>query len=222
MYGRRPLPRVATEMALHVLAYNFTRGSSKLKLSPPFQVTPETAELPPKDAPRRQNNQNRPNKWAKCYGGNGKLSGVRHNVSTRPRPKPDLTSIQRRMMLFQWRLPQLVSRISANGIRPAITPATKIRNFLPECDDEDESAFNKGLGDRLIRNRTQLANAIRGYAAEFGVAAAKGIARLVPLLDRIQADKSLPGLARELFAIHAKEYAQVAGANRGGRGQTYW
>jgi transposase len=25
-----------------------------------------------------------------------------------------------------------------------------------------------GLRDRLIRNRTQLANAIRGYAAEFG------------------------------------------------------
>jgi hypothetical protein len=25
MYGRRPLPRVATDMALHVLAYNFTR-----------------------------------------------------------------------------------------------------------------------------------------------------------------------------------------------------
>jgi transposase len=35
-----------------------------------------------------------------------------------------------------------------------------------------------GLRDRLIRNRTQLANAIRGYAAEFGLAAAKGIAHL--------------------------------------------
>jgi hypothetical protein len=45
------------------------------------------------------------------------------------------------------------------------------------------------LRDRLIRNRTQLANAIRGYAAEFGLAAAKGISHLVPLLDRIQADE---------------------------------
>jgi len=33
-----------------------------------------------------------------------------------------------------------------------------------------------GLRDRLIRNRTQLSNAIRGYAAEFGVSAAKGTA----------------------------------------------
>jgi transposase len=66
-----------------------------------------------------------------------------------------------------------------------------------------------GLRDRLIRNRTQLSNAIRGHAAEFGLTAAKGIGHLVPLLDRIQADESLPVLARELFAAQAKEYAQL-------------
>ena len=66
-----------------------------------------------------------------------------------------------------------------------------------------------GVRDRLIRNRTQLANAIRGYAAEFGLTAAKGMAHLVPLLERIQADESLPALARELFAIQAEEYAQL-------------
>lgn len=31
-----------------------------------------------------------------------------------------------------------------------------------------------GLRDRLIRNRTQLVNAIRGYAAEYGLIAARG------------------------------------------------
>ena len=41
-----------------------------------------------------------------------------------------------------------------------------------------------GLRDRLIRNRTQLANAIRGYAAEFGIAGAKGIAHVPALLAR--------------------------------------
>ena len=56
-----------------------------------------------------------------------------------------------------------------------------------------------GLRDRLIRNRTQLSNAIRGYAAEFGLTAAKGKAHLVPLLERIQADESPPIAARELF-----------------------
>jgi transposase len=36
-----------------------------------------------------------------------------------------------------------------------------------------------GVRDRLIRNRTQLANSTRGYAAEFGLTAAKGRAHLV-------------------------------------------
>jgi transposase len=66
-----------------------------------------------------------------------------------------------------------------------------------------------GLRDRLIRNRTQLSNAIRGYATEFGFAAAKGMAHLDPLLDRIRADESVPNLARELFLALAEEYAQL-------------
>jgi transposase len=66
-----------------------------------------------------------------------------------------------------------------------------------------------GVRDRLIRNRTQLSNAIRGYAGEFGLTAAKGKAHLHPLLERIRTDESLPALARELFAAQAKEYAQL-------------
>ena len=82
--------------------------------------------------------------------------------------------------------------------------------FVPVKTAEQQAALMLvGVRDRLIRNRTQLANAIRGYAAEFGLTAAKGMAHLVPLLERIQADESLPALARELFALQAKEYAQL-------------
>ena len=35
------------------------------------------------------------------------------------------------------------------------------------------------------------------------------MAHLDPLLERIQADESVPNLARELFALQAKEYAQL-------------
>ncbi|MBP2470844.1 transposase [Sinorhizobium meliloti] len=73
-----------------------------------------------------------------------------------------------------------------------------------------------GLRERLIRNRTQLANAIRGFAMEFGIAAAKGMCRIEPLLERIAADQSLPALARELFAMHGVEYRR----KEGGRGKT--
>jgi len=41
--------------------------------------------------------------------------------------------------------------------------------------------------------------------------AAKGMAHLDPLLERIQADESLPLAARELFAVQSKEYAQLRG-----------
>lgn len=66
-----------------------------------------------------------------------------------------------------------------------------------------------GMRDRLVRNRTQLANAIRGYAAELGLTAAKGTRHIEPLLERIAAEASLPELARELFALHAREFAQL-------------
>jgi transposase len=82
--------------------------------------------------------------------------------------------------------------------------------FVPVKTAEQQAALMLvGVRDRLIRVRTQLSNAIRGYAAEFGLTAAKGVAQLVPLLERIQADESLPALARDLFAIQAKEYAQL-------------
>jgi transposase len=72
--------------------------------------------------------------------------------------------------------------------------------FVPMKTAEQQAALMLvGLRDRLIRNRTQLSNAIRGYATEFGFAAAKGMAHLDPLFDRIRADESVPNLARELF-----------------------
>jgi transposase len=82
--------------------------------------------------------------------------------------------------------------------------------FVPVKTAEQQATLMLvGVRDRLIRNRTQLANTIRGYAAEFGLIAAKGMAHLVPLLERIAADESLPALARDLFAIQAVEYEQL-------------
>jgi transposase len=82
--------------------------------------------------------------------------------------------------------------------------------FVPVKTAEQQAALMLvGVRDRLIRNRTQLSNAIRGYAGEFGLTAARGRAHVASLLERIQADESLPALARELFAAQAREYAQL-------------
>jgi len=77
--------------------------------------------------------------------------------------------------------------------------------FVPVKTAEQQAGLMLvGVRDRLIRNRTQLSNAIRGYAGEFGLTAAKGKAHLAPLLERIHADDNLPALARELFAAQAR------------------
>ena len=87
--------------------------------------------------------------------------------------------------------------------------------FVPVKSTEQQAALMLvGLRDRLVRNRTQLSNAIRGYAAEFGLTAPAGTAHLVPLLERIQSDNDLPELARELFTIQKREFAQVEGQLR--------
>lgn len=66
-----------------------------------------------------------------------------------------------------------------------------------------------GVRGQLVRRRTQLGNAIRGHAAEFGVIEAKGLQRVEPLLQRLVADDGLPLLARELFAALAAELRQL-------------
>jgi transposase len=82
--------------------------------------------------------------------------------------------------------------------------------FVPVKTPEQQAALMlAGSRDALIRRRTQLTNMIRGYAAEFGLTVAKGLAKIEPLLARIAADAALPELARELFAAHAREYARL-------------
>jgi transposase len=82
--------------------------------------------------------------------------------------------------------------------------------FVPVKTAEQQAALMLvGVRERLVRNRTQLSNAIRGYAAEVGVTVSKGLSRIEQVLERVAADKAIPALARELFAIHGKEYGQL-------------
>ena len=82
--------------------------------------------------------------------------------------------------------------------------------FVPVKSAEQQAGLMlMKVRDRLIRNRTQLANAIRGHAAEFGLSAARGMSHIVPLLERIAADEALPVLARDLFALQQGELARL-------------
>jgi transposase len=96
----------------------------------------------------------------------------------------------------------------AEGLCEAMSRPTM--QFVPAKTAEQQAALMLvGMRERLVVRRTQLSNAIRGYAAEFGVIAAKGLDKIEPLLAEIAADEALPVLARELFAMHGREYAQL-------------
>jgi transposase len=69
-----------------------------------------------------------------------------------------------------------------------------------------------GVRDRRVRERTRLGNEIRGYAAEFGLIAPKGLDKIEPLLARIAAaEAAVPPLARELFADLGRRYVRLQG-----------
>jgi transposase len=68
--------------------------------------------------------------------------------------------------------------------------------------------------ERLVSYHTQLINTIRGHAAEFGLTAAKGPGHVEPLLSRIAADKTVPELAKELFAMLSHELSRLKSERR--------
>jgi transposase len=82
--------------------------------------------------------------------------------------------------------------------------------LVPVKTPEQQAALMLiGVRERLVARRTQLSNAIRGYPAEFGLIAAKVLDKIEPLLAEIAADEALRELARELFAVHGKEYTHL-------------
>ena len=82
--------------------------------------------------------------------------------------------------------------------------------FVPVKTAEQQAALMlAGVREGLIRRRTQLANTIRGDAAEFGLVAPKGLAHIKPLLARVAEDGGVPDLAKPLFATLGSEYDRV-------------
>ena len=82
--------------------------------------------------------------------------------------------------------------------------------YVPVKTAEQQAALMlAGSRERLVRQRVQLTNAIRGLAAEFGLVAAKGTSHIMPLLARIDDDATVPALAREMFDGLRSDYEHV-------------
>jgi transposase len=63
--------------------------------------------------------------------------------------------------------------------------------------------------DTLIAQRTQLINALRGHAAEFGLVAARGTSQVAALLQAIEAETTLPDEARTMLMLLSEEIARL-------------
>jgi transposase len=75
--------------------------------------------------------------------------------------------------------------------------------------DQQAALMLAASRERLVRARTQICNAIRGHAAEFGLIAAKGTAHVAELLAVVEVDDGIPKVARDVFAGFAEDYAHI-------------
>jgi transposase len=96
----------------------------------------------------------------------------------------------------------------AEGLCEAVSRPTM--QFVAVKTEEQQAALMlSGVRQQLITRRTQLGNAIRGHATEFGLITAKGLDKIEPLLARIAQDERLPELGREMFTTLGREYARL-------------
>jgi transposase len=96
----------------------------------------------------------------------------------------------------------------AEGLCEALSRPTM--RFVPVKTAEQQAALMlTGVREQMVAQRTQLGNMIRGYAAEFGITAAKGLDKLEPLLAQLAQEESVPALARDLFALQGRQYVQL-------------
>ena len=96
----------------------------------------------------------------------------------------------------------------AEGLCEAMSRPT-MQFVLVKTEEQQAALMLAGVRQQLMTRRTQLSNAIRGYAAEFGLTTAKGLDKIEPLLARIAQDESLPVRAREMFVTQGRDYARL-------------
>lgn len=82
--------------------------------------------------------------------------------------------------------------------------------FVPiKSRDRQAACMLITVRERLVSVKSQLSNAFRSYAAEFGIISPAGRQNVSSLIKRVLEDDSLPELAKDLFRFQAREYAAV-------------
>src|SRR6185503_17634048 len=80
--------------------------------------------------------------------------------------------------------------------------------FVPVKSRERQAAcMLMTVRERLVSVKSQLSNAFRSYAAEFGIIGPAGRQNVNALIKRVLEDDTLPEMARDLFRFQAREYS---------------
>ena len=98
--------------------------------------------------------------------------------------------------------------ISEAAARPGM-PSVPVRSAEQQAD-----AIVLSARELLVRQRTQLVNAVRGHAAEFGIVAAKGTGQLPALLEVVATGETVPDTAKEMLAFLGEQVALLDDAQR--------
>jgi transposase len=80
-----------------------------------------------------------------------------------------------------------------------------MRFVLAKPADRQADAMVLKVRETLVGQRTQLINALRGHAAEFGLIAAKGTRQVPMLLATVEADAEIPSVAKDMLALIGQE-----------------
>jgi transposase len=79
-------------------------------------------------------------------------------------------------------------------------------NFVPvKSISQQGQAMVLKVRDTLIGQRTQLANMVRGHAAEFGLIVGKGMSNITPLLSKIEQSTTIPAEAKAMIALLGRQ-----------------
>jgi transposase len=101
-------------------------------------------------------------------------------------------------------------RIDAEAIAEAAQRPSM--RFVPVKSAEAQAAaMILSVRELLVKQQTQLVNALRGHAAEFGVIAAKGTQHVDALLERVATDPAVPAAAQAMFHALGAAIAEVSG-----------
>ena len=100
-------------------------------------------------------------------------------------------------------------RIDAEAISEAAQRPSM--RFVPVKSAEAQAqAMILSVRELLVKQQTQLVNALRGHAAEFGVIAAKGTPQVAALLEQVAADPAVPAAAQAMFRELGSAIAEIS------------